>query len=263
MKLDPGFITHWKTERLISDVGPEGVVALLRLWGNAQIRRRFTGLNLTPKRLALEARWSGDEKRLWDAFTDADGPWLDQNEDGTFSLHGFEEHQHQVIKLWENGKKGGRPPKGEDSKTETPTPTLPLTHPLPLPLTLYANHMDSISKPNGNHMVSDTGPETTSPKHSEEPKVSGPASSRKHLPDEVFLAELKRHYPDIDFEAELRKMDAWLMTKPGKKKTRRFVVNWLNRVDPGIKVNGRGFETVREREEKKTGIRYDKPLKHL
>jgi len=108
-----------------------------------------------------------------------------------------------------------------------------------------------------------TGNGSVSPKHSEEPKVSGPASSRKHLPDEVFLAELKRHYPDIDFEAELRKMDAWLMTKPGKKKTRRFVVGWLNRVDPGMKVNGRGFETVREREEKKTGIRYDKPLKHL
>jgi len=108
-----------------------------------------------------------------------------------------------------------------------------------------------------------TGNWSVSPKHSEEPKVSGPAASRKHLPDEVFLAELKRHYPDIDFEAELRKMDAWLMTKPGKKKTRRFVVNWLNRVDPGMKVNGRGFETVREREEKKTGIRYDKPLKHL
>jgi hypothetical protein len=76
---------------------------------------------------------------------------------------------------------------------------------------------------------SDVSPEQTAKPVSPEPV------SRKSLPDELFLAEIKRHYPDIDVEAELRKMDAWLLTRPGKKKTRRFIVGWLNRTDPGLK----------------------------
>ena len=111
MKLDPGFISHWKTERLIADLGAEGVVVVLRMWGNAQIRREFTGLKLTPRRLAMETKWKGDENHLFSVLTDPDAPWLDKDDDGTFSIHGFSEHQHQVVKLWANGAKGGRPRK--------------------------------------------------------------------------------------------------------------------------------------------------------
>jgi hypothetical protein len=76
-----------------------------------------------------------------------------------------------------------------------------------------------------------------SPERSHPATDSAPTPKKKttHPPDELFLAELKRHYPDVDVDSELRKMDAWLMTKPGKQKTRRFVVNWLNRTDPGVK----------------------------
>lgn len=47
--------------------------------------------------------------------------------------------------------------------------------------------------------------------------------------DELFIAELSRHYPTTDVEQELRNMDAWIAEHPGRRKTRRFVVNWLNR----------------------------------
>ena len=47
--------------------------------------------------------------------------------------------------------------------------------------------------------------------------------------DELFLSELSRHYPNIDVEQELRNMDAWIIEHPGRRKTRRFVVGWLNR----------------------------------
>lgn len=52
--------------------------------------------------------------------------------------------------------------------------------------------------------------------------------------DEIFIAELSRHYPETDVEAELHKMDAWLLLNPGRKKTRRFVVGWLNRIQPEL-----------------------------
>ena len=51
------------------------------------------------------------------------------------------------------------------------------------------------------------------------------------LSDVEWMDSLRTHYPHIDIEQESRKMDAWLSTRRGKQKTRRFVVNWLNRID--------------------------------
>jgi len=139
MKLDPGFINHWKTENLIQRLGPEGVIVILRLWGNAQIRREWKGLNLTPKRIAMENKWKGDENHLWEVLTDPDAPWIDIEDGGTVAIHGFEDHQKQVIRLWEAGGKGGRPKKVSpepSSKEDSSSSSYP------------------ICSTNGNHMVS-------------------------------------------------------------------------------------------------------------
>lgn len=65
-------------------------------------------------------------------------------------------------------------------------------------------------------------------------EVGRSAPQRSHLPDEEFWEEMKRHYPDIDVEAESRKMDAWLLAHPGRQKTRKFVIAWLNKVEPAL-----------------------------
>jgi len=83
MKIDPGFITHWKTERLLDQLGGDGLVVLFRLWGQAQIKREWKGLTLNPKRLAMETKWKGDENHLFSILTDPDAPWLDKNVDST------------------------------------------------------------------------------------------------------------------------------------------------------------------------------------
>lgn len=60
------------------------------------------------------------------------------------------------------------------------------------------------------------------------------------LTDDLFIASLKtnRAYQHLDVDTELGRMDAWLMTRPGRQKTRKFIVNWLNRVDRPVTVNG-------------------------
>ena len=141
MKIDPGFLDHWKTELLIESLGPAGVVAVMRLWGRAQIDRKWNGLDLNPKRLAIKTKWKADENLLWSILTDTDAPWLDEAEDGTWSIHGFDEHQKQVIHLWEAGKRGGRP------KGKKPTPKKGKTYTSP------SSSSYPISKSNGNHMV--------------------------------------------------------------------------------------------------------------
>jgi hypothetical protein len=89
-------------------------------------------------------RYEGDQTALWDAMTDVDAPWLDAEEGGTWAIHGFAEHNKQIMHLWQAGKRGGRPksPPTPPSNTEDTIHTLTLTP--------FANHMVS----NANHMVS-------------------------------------------------------------------------------------------------------------
>lgn len=50
-------------------------------------------------------------------------------------------------------------------------------------------------------------------------------------------------YKHLNIDIELAKMDAWLSTKPGRKKTKSFVVNWLNKIEPPLGSNGHGKPT--------------------
>lgn len=56
------------------------------------------------------------------------------------------------------------------------------------------------------------------------------------LTDEEFITTLKNSpaYKGIDIDRELAKMDTWFLTPKGKgrKKTRAFIVNWLNKCEP-------------------------------
>lgn len=142
MKIEPSFCDHWKTKRLHRVCGAEAVLGLLRLWGQAKIRREYTGLVLNPTKLAAIMEYPGDESLLWATMTDPAAAWLDGAEDGTWSLHGYAEHQAQIIRLWEIGRKGGRP-------KAAPSPIPPSLN------TSSSSSSSPICEPNGNHMVSD------------------------------------------------------------------------------------------------------------
>jgi hypothetical protein len=144
MKIEPSFCDHWKTKRLHRICGAEAVLGLLRLWGQAKIKRQYTGLVLNPPKLAAVMEYPGDESLLWQTMTDSTAPWLDGAEDGTWSLHGYAEHQAQIIRLWEIGRKGGRP------KASAPSLIIPS------PNTSSSSSSSPICKPNGNHMVFQT-----------------------------------------------------------------------------------------------------------
>ena len=77
-------------------------------------------------------------------------------------------------------------------------------------------------------------------KNSETPKFT----------DEDFLNQLKTLpcYQGIDVDTELSKMDAWLLTPKGKgrKKTRRFIVNWLNKIDKPLEVKDTRYDFLKD-----------------
>lgn len=58
--------------------------------------------------------------------------------------------------------------------------------------------------------------------------------TRKVKPlDDEWLKEVKSKYPWLDFDKEMSKMQGWLLSPKGngRKMTRQFVINWLNRCD--------------------------------
>ena len=68
-----------------------------------------------------------------------------------------------------------------------------------------------------------------------EPTGQTKEKRRSTLTDAEFIEALKRNpaYTSIDIDTELAKMDAWLLTPKGhgRKKSRGFIVNWLNKIE--------------------------------
>jgi hypothetical protein len=60
--------------------------------------------------------------------------------------------------------------------------------------------------------------------------------SRQLTDDEWLVSHVRANpaYAHINIDQELGKMDAWLSTRPQKKKTRRFIINWLNRAEKPV-----------------------------
>ena len=68
---------------------------------------------------------------------------------------------------------------------------------------------------------------------------------KQKISDEDFIQKLRESpaYSHIDVDKELAKMDLWLIKHPDRKKTSKFVFNWLNKIEAPITakpVAGRG-----------------------
>jgi uncharacterized protein YdaU (DUF1376 family) len=70
-------------------------------------------------------------------------------------------------------------------------------------------------------------------------KQPGPKGAVKPLAAD-WLTTIKANpaYKHLSIETELAKMDAWLSTRPGRKRTKRFIVDWLNRIEAPVTSNG-------------------------
>ena len=69
--------------------------------------------------------------------------------------------------------------------------------------------------------------------HSEGNAISKVSKEKKGsiVSDYTFLNELRKLYSWFSVDTELKKIDAWLLANPHRKKTRRFIINWLNRIE--------------------------------
>ena len=95
-RVKPGFFTHFKTGRLESMLGYEGIVKLLNLWGWAAENRpsgELTGMNSDDIEFAIG--WKKQRGSFVSALVKIG--WLDTTDDGTFLLHDWQEHNPWVV----------------------------------------------------------------------------------------------------------------------------------------------------------------------
>lgn len=122
MIVDPDFLDHWRTRMVVDALGGDELAPtyLLRLWAHCQTRKsdRFA---MPPAGLKAQCRYQGDAMALEKALTDAG---FVRREGDTLHVLGWAEQNASLLAAWENGGKGGRPPKPrENPRVQDEEPT--------------------------------------------------------------------------------------------------------------------------------------------
>jgi len=87
-------------------------------------------------------------------------------------------------------------------------------------------------------LIKDKDKDKDKPAQPELEKCNGELTVKRplKLSDEDFLKSLKEKFTWVDFDSTMIKIDAWLLAHPERKKTRRFIVAWLNKIEKPISI---------------------------
>lgn len=126
MIVDPDFPDHWRTRMLVGMLGDDELapIYLLRLWGHCQNRKSY---RFTLPTIALRAicHYPGDAHALESALIESGFLRRDGSD---VEVVGWQEYNAKLVANWENGGKGGRPPK-DDRESACPGSTKPNGNP--------------------------------------------------------------------------------------------------------------------------------------
>lgn len=118
IRLSINFYTHPKTVKLIRRAGAEGIICLQKLWiWAAQNRIDGCLAGLDEEDIEIVSGWEGEVGSFIKILTAL--RFLDCN-DGTYCLHGWEEHQEYVIQESERIKKARNAAQKRWQKEENP-----------------------------------------------------------------------------------------------------------------------------------------------
>ena len=91
IRVDVGFLDHWKTDTLIATLGSDAVLSLMRIWIFAAQNKpdgRLTGVQKPV--IERIAKWRGGEGELVDLLIEL--RFIEKDSDGVWSLHDWERH---------------------------------------------------------------------------------------------------------------------------------------------------------------------------
>ena len=110
MIVDPDFCDHWKTRMLVGllDGDEAAPVYVLRIWAHCQHRKQGQFDKLPPEALKALCRFPGHSNKLEASL--ATSGFIRREGDAVVVVN-WDEYNAGLIAAWNNGSKGGRPPK--------------------------------------------------------------------------------------------------------------------------------------------------------
>lgn len=129
MIVDPDFFDHWRT-RMVADMLKDQLapVYIMRLWAHCQ-NRKGDVFDIPSAGLKALCQFSGAAQDLEDALIAAEYIARDGL---TVTVTGWAEKNAALLAAWENGHKGGRPKKNQNTTDGLPTENPAETHGLPV-----------------------------------------------------------------------------------------------------------------------------------
>jgi hypothetical protein len=129
MIVDPDFFDHWRT-RMVADMLKDQLapVYIMRLWAHCQ-NRKGDVFDIPPAGLKALCQFSGAAQELEDALVAAEYIVRDGL---TVTVTGWAEKNASLLAAWENGHKGGRPKKNQNTTDGKPAENPTETHGLPM-----------------------------------------------------------------------------------------------------------------------------------
>lgn len=118
MIVDPDFLDHWRTGMVANAIQDQmAPVYLLRLWAHCQERKsdRFV---MPTQGLKAQCKFPGDAQVFEAALIEAG--FIERDGNSVF-VCGWAEKNASLLAAWENGAKGGRPPKAKPTENQTET----------------------------------------------------------------------------------------------------------------------------------------------
>lgn len=92
IRVDVGFLDHWKTDTLMATLGAESVLALMRLWiFAAQNKPNGRLIGVQTNMIERIAKWRGGTGLLLQCL--AETRLIEQDSEGVWLLHDWEKHQ--------------------------------------------------------------------------------------------------------------------------------------------------------------------------
>lgn len=129
MIVDPDFFDHWRT-RMVADMLKDQLapVYIMRLWAHCQ-NRKGDVFDIPSAGLKALCQFSGAAQDLEDALIAAEYIARDGL---TVTVTGWAEKNAALLAAWENGHKGGRPKKNQNTTDGQPTENPSETHGFPM-----------------------------------------------------------------------------------------------------------------------------------
>lgn len=129
MIVDPDFFDHWRT-RMVADMLKDQLapVYIMRLWAHCQ-NRKGDVFDIPAAGLKALCQFSGAAQELEDALIAAEYIVRDGL---TITVTGWAEKNAALLAAWENGQKGGRPKKNQNTTDGQPTENPSETQGLPM-----------------------------------------------------------------------------------------------------------------------------------